>query len=146
MPKALSLFSGGGGLDLGFAAAGYQIICATDKDDFSCKTLRQNAGKRDFYLTHPVIEADITQTTGAGLLESAKASGRVEIIFGGPPCQAFSVFGRRKGLADARGNLIWEFVRIVKELEPQAFLFENVAGLKTIHGGCLYSDLIGRRN
>lgn len=62
-------------------------------------------------------------------------------MIGGPPCQSFSVFGRRKGLDDPRGNLVFEYVRLIKELNPRGFLFENVAGLKSIHGGELYKEL-----
>jgi DNA (cytosine-5)-methyltransferase 1 len=140
---ALSLFSGGGGLDLGFSAAGFRVRCSNDIDTFSCKTLLLNSGKKPFYRHAHSIAADIRGITAASLLEEAKLlKGEIDIIIGGPPCQAFSVFGQRRGLNDPRGNLVWEYLRIIKEVQPEAFLFENVAGLKSIHGGKLYEQII----
>ena len=66
----------------------------------------------------------------------------VHLVLGGPPCQAFSVFGQRRGLKDPRGNLVWEYLRIIQEVQPEAFVFENVAGLKSIHGGTLYQEIL----
>ncbi len=141
--NTISLFSGGGGLDLGFAAAGYRIVCEVDNDPFSCKTLELNAGKRSFFKGAKVIQTDVSSLRGEKLLKDiGLKKGEIDLIIGGPPCQAFSVNGQRKGLADPRGNLVWEFARIVKEIKPKAFLFENVAGLKTIHNGQLYQELL----
>ncbi len=140
--RAVSLFSGGGGMDLGMSAVGIKIAIATDSDEHSCKTLRTNSGKRRFYTEHPVLCADIRELTGESLLKEAKLGrGDIDLVVGGPPCQAFSVFGKRGGLSDPRGNLVWEFLRIVKEIQPPAFVFENVEGLRTIHDGKLYSEL-----
>ena len=140
---ALSLFSGGGGLDIGFSAAGFNIACSSDIDPYSCKTLLINSGKRPFYKHAIALPADINQISAASLLEPAGLSdSAIDLIVGGPPCQAFSVFGRRKGLGDPRGNLVWEYLRIIKEVKPQAFVFENVAGLKSIHGGNLFQEIL----
>lgn len=140
---ALSLFSGGGGLDLGFSAAGFRVGCSTDIDSFSCKTLVLNNGKKSFYKHAHSIAADITKVTAKDLLREAKLEKTaIDVVIGGPPCQAFSVFGRRKGLDDPRGNLVWEYLRIIKEVRPQVFVFENVAGLKSIHGGNLYKEIL----
>lgn len=140
---ALSLFSGGGGLDLGFSAAGFKIGCASDIDPYSCKTLIINSGKVPFYQHAHSIAADIQKISAKDLLaESELVQNAIDIVIGGPPCQAFSVFGRRKGLEDPRGNLIWEYLRILKEVQPKAFVFENVAGLKSIHGGALYNEIL----
>lgn len=70
--------------------------------------------------------------------------GELGLIHGGPPCQAFSVFGRRKGVEDERGKLLWEFVRIVNELEPKSFVLENVSGLKTYEKSAVLNDLCER--
>jgi DNA (cytosine-5)-methyltransferase 1 len=141
--KTISFFCGGGGLDLGFAAAGYKVLCSTDKDEFSCRTIQLNAGRRDFVSSHPVVQADITSLSATPLLRKAGVRrSEIQMVIGGPPCQAFSVFGRRKGLADPRGNLVWEYIRLIKEIRPEAFVFENVAGLKTIHGGDLYAQIL----
>lgn len=140
---ALSLFSGGGGLDLGFAAAGFNIRCSSDIDTFSCKTLVMNNGKKPFYQHAHAIPADITKVSAKDLLkEAGVGKGEVDVVIGGPPCQAFSVFGQRKGLADPRGGLVWEYLRIIREVQPKAFVFENVAGIKSIHGGKLFADML----
>ena len=140
--RTLSLFSGGGGLDVGFAAAGFDIVCATDVDPYSCKTLELNQGKKRYYRKHPVLNVDITRLTAADVLKAANLKrNEVDLVIGGPPCQAFSVFGRRRGLNDPRGNLVWEYARLIKEFKPRVFLFENVVGLRTIHNGELLKAL-----
>lgn len=138
---ALSLFSGGGGLDLGFSAAGFTVGCSSDIDPFSCKTLVLNNGKKPFYTHAHSIPADIRKISAANLLKEAELNGEIDIVLGGPPCQAFSIFGQRKGLQDPRGNLVWEYLRIIQEVQPKAFVFENVSGLKSIHGGKLYGEI-----
>ena len=95
---AISLFSGGGGLDLGFAAAGFAVGCSSDIDPFSCSTLRLNRGKKSFYSHGNAIVGDIRKITGADLLREADLEkGAVDIVLGGPPCQAFSVLGGGRG-------------------------------------------------
>lgn len=139
---ALGLFSGGGGLDLGFSAAGYKLLCSSDIDSFSCRTLELNSGRKSYYKHAKALVADVRETTANSLLEGTDAGGEIDIVLGGPPCQAFSIFGQRKGLEDPRGNLVWEYLRIIKEVKPKAFVFENVAGLLSIHGGTLYSKIL----
>jgi DNA (cytosine-5)-methyltransferase 1 len=141
--KTVSLFSGGGGLDLGFSAAGYSIMLANDIDPYSCKTIEINKGKKN-YLDKPIILNEDIQTLTPKKLQSLSSNGvgKIDVVIGGPPCQAFSVFGRRKGLKDPRGNLIWEYIRIINHFKPKVFVFENVDGLKTIHQGVLYDKLL----
>lgn len=138
--NVLGLFSGGGGLDLGFSAAGFNSIFSSDIDTYSCKTLVQNQGKQKYLSRHPVVCEDINNLSYT-VIRKEIGTKDIDFIIGGPPCQSFSVFGQRKGLDDPRGNLVYEYARIIKEIEPEGFLFENVAGLKTIHGGTLYSEL-----
>ncbi len=141
--NTIALFSGGGGLDLGFSAAGFNIRISSDIDAFSCKTLEINSGKKPFYSHAKAMQADITKITAQDLLKGGNVDKEnVDLLIGGPPCQAFSVFGRRKGLKDPRGNLVWDYLRIIKEIQPTAFVFENVAGLKSIHGGSLYDEIV----
>lgn len=141
--NAVALFSGGGGLDLGFSAAGFNIRVSSDIDSFSCKTLEINNGKRPFYKHAKAIEADITKITAKDLIKDIDADCKtIDLLIGGPPCQAFSVFGQRQGLKDPRGNLVWEYLRILEEIQPTAFVFENVAGLKSIHNGALYDKIL----
>jgi DNA (cytosine-5)-methyltransferase 1 len=101
-----------------------------------------NNGKKPFYTHAHSIPADIRKISAANLLKEANLQGEIDIVLGGPPCQAFSVFGQRKGLGDPRGNLVWEYMRIIQEVQPKAFVFENVAGLKSIHGGTLYDEIL----
>jgi DNA (cytosine-5)-methyltransferase 1 len=141
--NAIALFSGGGGLDLGFSAAGFNIRVSSDIDAFSCKTLELNSGKKPFYNHARTMQADITKVSAKELLEIADlGKDSVDLLIGGPPCQAFSVFGRRKGLKDPRGNLVWDYLRLLQEIQPTAFVFENVSGLKSIHGGSLYDEIL----
>ena len=141
--NAIALFSGGGGLDLGFSAAGFNIRISCDIDAFSCKTLELNNGKRPFYNHAKAMQADITKISANDLLENANLDREsVDLLIGGPPCQAFSIFGQRKGLNDPRGNLVWDYLRILQEIQPTAFVFENVAGLKSIHNGSLYDEIL----
>jgi DNA (cytosine-5)-methyltransferase 1 len=140
---ALSLFSGGGGLDLGFSAAGFRVGCSTDIDSFSCQTLILNNGRKIFYNHAHSITADIREISAEYLLRNAELSdSKIDIVLGGPPCQAFSIFGRRKGLDDPRGNLVWEYLKIIQEIKPKAFVFENVPGLKSIHNGKLFEEIL----
>lgn len=138
--KTVGLFSGGGGLDLGFSIAGYNIILSSDIDSHSCKSLELNQEKRTYLKKHPVICEDVRNITGKKIQDIIGT--QVDFLIGGPPCQAFSIFGKRKGLEDPRGNLVYEYTRIIEEVAPQGFLFENVAGLKTIHDGTLYKQLL----
>jgi DNA (cytosine-5)-methyltransferase 1 len=138
--KAIGLFSGGGGLDLGFAAAGFNILLSSDIDAFSCETLIKNQQKKDFLNSHPVLCEDINNLNSIKVKDEIKT--QPDIVIGGPPCQAFSIFGRRRGLADPRGNLVFEYARLIEELSPSAFVFENVSGLRTIHNGELYNNLL----
>ena len=140
---ALSVFSGGGGIDLGFSAAGFNIACSSDIDPFSCNTLAINTGRKRFYKHVHSIPADIRKLEASDLLGKTELDKKgVDLVLGGPPCQAFSVFGQRRGLKDPRGNLVWEYLRIIQEVQPEAFVFENVAGLKSIHGGTLYREIL----
>lgn len=144
--STIALFSGGGGLDLGFAAAGFDIRVSTDIDLISCATLEKNMrGRKRFFSYHPVITEDIANLSANELLKEGELSeGEVDIVIGGPPCQAFSVSGQRKGLADPRGKLILEFSRIIGGLCPQVFIFENVYGLASLHDGKVLKELKGR--
>lgn len=138
--NTLGLFSGGGGLDLGFSVAGFNSVFSSDIDSYSCNTLKQNQGKQSYLSKNPVVCEDINNLSYKQIRKEIGLKD-IDFIIGGPPCQAFSVFGKRKGLDDPRGNLVYEYARIIREIEPEGFLFENVAGLKTIHDGTLYSEL-----
>lgn len=121
--NVISLFSGAMGLDLGIEKAGFTIRVCVEKDREAAQTIRANT-------SIPVIEDDITVVSANQILDTAGISKEeVTMIVGGPPCQAFSTAGRQKGLADFRGNVIIQYLRIVSEIKPQYFILENVRGL-----------------
>ena len=117
--RTLSLFSGGGGLDLGFDLAGFNHVASYEILEFAAKTIKFN---RPSWKVYTGDEGDVTN------IDWTTYKGKVDVIHGGPPCQPFSTAGKQKGSADAR-DMIPEFVRCVKEIEPKAFVAENVSGL-----------------
>lgn len=128
--KIISLFSGAGGLDLGFEKAGFTIAVAVEADSSCCETLRLNRP-----LT-AVINDKIENVSTASILKTGKLSPlEASLVIGGPPCQSFSLAGLRKGLNDERGNLLFEFVRVVREALPIGFVIENVKGLANWDSG-----------
>ena len=148
--KAVSLFSGGGGLDLGIEATGFSTLLATDIDKPSCLTLENGrvaaakTGKP--FLTHSkVINAPVQDIDAQTILDLIQMkSGELDLLMGGPPCQAFSVFGKRQGRQDPRGQLVFEYLRLLSGLRPEAFVFENVYGFLTVEDGAVYRDVAER--
>lgn len=126
--KVISLFTGIGGLDFGFEAAGFETAVALEIDRACCRTLRAN---RDW----PVIEADIhTVTTNEMLKVGNLAVGEADVLIGGPPCQPFSksgywASGDAKRLKDKRADTLSAYLRVLEEAQPKVFLLENVFGL-----------------
>jgi DNA (cytosine-5)-methyltransferase 1 len=143
----ISLFSGAGGMDLGLEASGFKSIYVTDIDDHSCKTLgaakmRSAELKKPFLRSALIKREDIRDASGKKILQSLGLKpGEVDLLCGGPPCQAFSVFGKRRGRKDPRGTLVFEYLRMLSEIRPKAFVFENVYGLLTIEGGKIFDEL-----
>lgn len=125
---AVSLFSGGGGLDLGLSLAGFDFNYSNDEVQYYCDTIAYN-------FPNCVTEAkDVRDLKGHEIREQIKAE-RISLIAGGPPCQAFSILGKRGSFSDIRGQLVFDYIRLINELEPEAFVFENVPGLLTINNG-----------
>jgi DNA (cytosine-5)-methyltransferase 1 len=121
--KVISLFSGSGGLDLGFLATGkFEIIYANDFSKTACLTYSNNIGN------HIVCE-DISK-----LINLPKA----DIIIGGPPCQGFSTANPSRSFDDPRNHLFKEYSRIIKEVKPKLFLMENVSGMVTMENGKVF--------
>lgn len=125
---AISLFTGIGGLDFGFEAAGFQTCVALDFDAAACATVRLN---RDW----PVLEGPIADISSDIILRTAQlAPGEADILIGGPPCQPFSksgywASGDARRLADPRADTLHEYLRVLRDTKPKAFLLENVPGL-----------------
>ena len=123
----VSLFSGAMGLDLGLNAAGFKPVVANEIDQAAIDTIQYN------FPSLPVITRGIEELSGEDFVLAAKnALSPIPLVAGGPPCQPFSVFGRRRGTSDPRGSLLFDFVRVVLELRPDSFLLENVRGLHSM--------------
>lgn len=115
LQKVVSLFSGGGGLDIGFERAGFGVSVCVDNDPVACETLRHNRP------TWPVFCGDIRK------FDASSHKGAVGVI-GGPPCQGFSTAG--KGDPDDPRNLLWrEWFRVVEAVQPEFVMLENVPGM-----------------
>lgn len=119
--NVISLFSGCGGLDLGFERAGFHIPVANEFDPTIYETFKINHPK-----TH-LIEGDIRQVTKEDI--APYIDGEVDGIIGGPPCQSWSEAGALRGIEDARGKLFYDYIRLLKEFAPKFFLAENVSGM-----------------
>ncbi|MBO7221210.1 MAG: DNA cytosine methyltransferase [Alistipes sp.] len=115
----ISLFSGAGGLDLGFHRAGFTTIIANEYDKKICPTYRAN------FPNVRLIEGDIRNVTSIDLAINEPIHG----IIGGPPCQSWSEAGSLRGIDDARGQLFYEYIRILREVRPLFFVAENVSGM-----------------
>lgn len=119
--KVISLFSGCGGLDLGFEKAGFEIPVANEFDPGIYPTFKFNHPK-----TH-LIEGDVRQITKENIVPYI--NGDITGIIGGPPCQSWSEAGSLKGIEDARGQLFFDYIRILQDFQPKFFLAENVSGM-----------------
>lgn len=154
----VSFFSGAGGLDLGFEAAGFSHVALIEKSPLFCETLRHN--RPDWtVLGPPIFSGDVSDTSS--VIETLRGSigdGPFDGVFvGGPPCQPFSIAAnqrfskagdnfKRVGFAhETNGNLLFEFLEIIKHYRPAVFLIENVPGLLEIDGGeqlqCAYREM-----
>ena len=114
--KIVSLFSGAGGLDLGFEKAGFDVIWANEFDKDIWETYEKN---------FPNTELNKKSIRDVNLDEIPECDG----IIGGPPCQSWSEAGKLRGIKDKRGQLFFEFIRILRDKKPKFFLAENVSGM-----------------
>jgi len=121
--KVLELFAGAGGLAIGLEKAGLKCKALNEIDKFACQTLRKN---RPHW---KVLEGDIKN------FSFTDYNGKIDVVTGGFPCQAFSYAGKRLGLEDARGTLFYEFARAVQEVNPPICIGENVKGLLSHDNG-----------
>ncbi len=127
-PTVVSLFSGAGGLDYGFEAAGFETRLSLEMDEDCCRSIQRNR-------KWPLIEDRVENVTSTHMLEVASLRpGEVDLLIGGPPCQPFSkssywTNGDTKRMKDPRANTLSEYMRCVNDLLPRAFLLENVHGI-----------------
>ncbi|MCU1284165.1 MAG: hypothetical protein JWO13_515 [Acidobacteriales bacterium] len=124
----ISLFCGGGGLDLGLSFAGFGTRVASDVAPAFVDTVVAN-------LPHAkACKEDALQLTKQKLCALAGTT-KIDLIAAGPPCQSFSILGRRGALADPRGKLALKYFDLIAAIRPKAFLFENVPGLLSVNNG-----------
>lgn len=122
-PIGIDLFAGAGGLSLGFEQAGFDIVASVDIDPIHCAAHKFN------FPNCATICKSVVDVTGDELRRVAGLGKRdIDIVMGGPPCQGFSMIGKR-ALDDSRNQLVYHYVRVVMELKPKYFVFENVKGL-----------------
>ncbi len=115
-------------MDIGVRQAGFDVLACVELDPYACETLRDNIQREQ--LQTKVIEKDIRQIDPAMLMaELSLASGQLDLLCGGPPCQAFSQIGKRHSLNDSRGLLLFEMTRFAAIFKPRAILIEQVKGL-----------------
>ena len=116
MPTVCSLFSGIGGIDLGFQQAGFDIVWANEVDSAACKTYRYN------FENAPLVEGDIHRISAENIPE-------FDVLTAGFPCQPFSIAGLQKGFKDRDGNHFFEITRIIDAKRPKVVFLENVPNL-----------------
>lgn len=126
--RVASLFSGSGGMDLGFKQAGFDILWANDVNHWACETFKKNFGDH-------IAEGSIT-----GIKDEDIPA--CDIILGGFPCQDFSMIWKRMGLKTDRGNLYRQFVRVVLAKQPKMFVAENVRGLMSANKGKAVTQIV----
>ncbi|HEL1795895.1 TPA: DNA (cytosine-5-)-methyltransferase [Streptococcus suis] len=132
--KFLDLFAGIGGFRLGMERAGHECVGFCEIDQFarkSYKAIHNTEGELEFH--------DITRVTD----ESVRGIGRVDVVCGGFPCQAFSIAGKRAGFEDTRGTLFFEIARFASILRPKYLFLENVTGLLNHDNGNTFETILG---
>lgn len=127
----LSLFSGGMGLDLGMESTGrFKLLATVEKEKVFCDTARLNQKRGLVAADVRIVEGDICSIDPVQLMRDLGLKpGELDVIVGGPPCQAFSTAGKRASVQDPRGTLLWQYLRFVEQFKPKMFLMENVRGL-----------------
>jgi len=123
--KVISLFSGAGGMDIGFLNAGFEIIWANDFFEDAVNSYRKNIGKH-------IVYGDITKISSDDIPDNP------DVIIGGFPCQGFSVANTRRSMKDERNFLYKEMLRVISDKKPKFFVAENVKGILSIESGKVF--------
>ena len=133
--RCVELFAGAGGLALAASNAGFQHDAVLEYNHDACETIRANQRRGYDLVRHwPLLEADVHHQ------DFRTWQGRADLVSGGPPCQPFSIGGKHRAMGDRR-NLFPEAARVVREVQPRVFVFENVKGL-TRHSFAKYFSYI----
>ncbi len=127
-PKIVSLFSGSGGMDLGFKQEGFELVWANDNNHWACETYKNNFGAH-------IVEGSIADVDFSKIPDC-------DIITGGFPCQDFSMIWKRGGIETDRGNLYKFFVNAVAAKLPKVFIAENVKGILTANKGLAIKQIV----
>lgn len=138
--SVVDLFAGVGGLSLGFERAKATVVAAVESDPHHADAYRSGHRHEVALFTSPIEDVSASDI----LLSTNLIPGELDFLVGGPPCQPFSMAGKRHGTADHRGNLVWAFYDMLKRLKPRAFVMENVVGLRSIHNGSLFKELLSK--
>ena len=140
--KTLSLFSGAGGLDIGFHKAGFDIVGCVEIEQQYCNTLIANRDAQGYFNPQAKIYCQDIRTFNP----SEFSEMGIECVIGGPPCQPFSAAGRRAGgvpgMQDERGMLFESYCHVLEVLHPKVFVFENVYGLKGANDGEAWNEIV----
>jgi DNA (cytosine-5)-methyltransferase 1 len=136
-PTVVDLFSGCGGISLGFQSAGFDIRLGVDFDEAALGTFRANFGEAH------AARIDLSDGNFVQRIQSAARIKRADIVVAGPPCQGFSLTGPRN-FDDPRNKLYLSVFEAVKSLRPKAFVIENVRGMSTLYGGAVRNEVIRR--
>ena len=134
----VDVFSGAGGMGLGFKWAGWQPIIANDIQATYLSTYAKNV--HDNVLVGSIANTEVFEK----LLDAAtraRSDGRPFWVLGGPPCQGFSTAGNQRSMEDPRNRLAWDYARFLDKAKPDGFIFENVTGLLNMDGGRVFSAL-----
>lgn len=129
--RLISLFTGVGGLDLGFEQAGFKVVWANEFDKVIWETFESN---------FPHVKLDRRSISEIPSSDIPDAEG----IIGGPPCQSWSEAGARRGIKDARGQLFFEYIRVIRDKKPLFFLAENVSGMLLNRNREAFEDIFGK--
>ncbi len=122
-PIAVDLFAGAGGMTLGFEQAGFDVLVSVELDPIHCAIHKFN------FPFWKVLCKSVEETTGSEIRNSSDIGNQeIDVVFGGPPCQGFSLIGKRS-IDDPRNTLVFHFIRLVLELQPNFFVLENVKGM-----------------
>lgn len=125
---SISLFSGAGGMDIGVLQAGFDVLVDIEMDPHCCDTLRDATARERRNTT--IVEDDIRKVDPEAIMRDFLLSpGDLDLLFGGSPCQSFSLIGKRGSLDDERGLLLFEFIRFASVFLPKAIMIEQVKGL-----------------
>lgn len=140
--NAIDLFSGAGGLTIALKESGFNVVLANEINKRFAETHSYN------FPEIPMIEQDIKELT-AETIHKIIGDQEVDLVVGGPPCQGFSIFGKRRFVntqgyepkTDPRNHLVYEYIRIVKELKPKFFFMENVKGFTNLDNGLFLEEV-----